>query len=226
MSPTEADHVPGRPDDHALSAVDVCVARLREMIADGVLGAGASLRQEDLATELGMSRTPIREAIVVLQAEGLVVVERNRGAFVANPTPEQLLALYEVRLLLEPHAAGLAARRTTAADLEVLRALYERMEHCAAWEFYRLNREFHLKTYEMAQHPVLYEHIRSLRYRSDPYVRILAGGGGSEAAQHGHNDLLEALADGDADRAEVSTRDHLMSTVTIVTELLEARRSN
>lgn len=213
-----------RQDDHALSAVDICVSRLREMIADGVLGAGTSLRQEDLAQELGMSRTPIREAIVVLQAEGLVVVERNRGAFVANPTPEQLLALYEVRLLLEPHAAGLAALRTTPEDLVVLRTLYAQMDDCAPWEFYRLNREFHLKTYELAQHPVMYEHIRSLRYRSDPYVRILVGGGGSEVAQHGHNDLLEALAEGDAQRAESSTRDHLMTTVKTVSQLLEMRR--
>lgn len=216
----------GGVEDAALRAVDVCTSAIREMIADGVLGAGASLRQEDLASALGMSRTPIREAIMVLQNEGLVVVERNRGAFVANPTPEQLLALYEVRLLLEPHAAGLAAQLTTPADLEVLGQLYERMEQCQPWDFYRLNREFHLKTYEVANHPVLFEHIRALRYRSDPYVRILVGGGGSDAAQHGHRDLLEALEQGDVKRAEESTREHLMATVTTVTQLLDARRSH
>lgn len=216
----------GGAEDQALSAVDVCVAKLQEMIADGVLGAGAPLRQGDLAEQLGMSRTPIREAIVVLQSQGLVVVERNRGATVANPTPEQLLALYEVRLLLEPPAAALAARRAEPADIEVLRELWEQMERCETWEFYRLNREFHLKTYEIAQQPVLYEHIRALRYRSDPYVRILVGGGGSSAAQHGHNELIEALIRGDAEGAEESTRIHLMSTVKTVTGLLNARRSS
>ena len=208
------------------SAVEVCTDRLREMIADGVLTAGQPLRQDELAARLDMSRTPIREAVRRLESEGLVVIEKNRGAMVANPTPEQLLEIYEVRLLLEPHAAGLAAERIDAGQIEVIDALYERMESCPAWEFYQLNREFHLAVYDVVGHNTLYEHIRGLRYRSDPYVRILSGGGGGPAAQHGHRDILDALRAHDAEAARSATRDHLMSTVDLVTSLLNARRQD
>ncbi|GAA1697595.1 GntR family transcriptional regulator [Mycolicibacterium murale] len=210
-------------EDSALNAVEVCVARLREMIADGELGAGFPLRQADLADRLGMSRTPIREAIVVLQSEGLATVERNRGASVINPTPEQLILLYDVRLMLEPAAAGLAAVKCNQSDVDRLRLVHDQMQDCAPWDFYRLNREFHLAVYTLADNPVLYEYIRSLRYRSDPYVRRLVGGGGSAAAHEDHAELLDALAAGDAAAAEANTRDHLMHTVTTVTGLLRPR---
>jgi DNA-binding GntR family transcriptional regulator len=206
------------------SAVDVCTDRIREMIADGDLHAGQALRQDELAARLGMSRTPIREAVGRLQSEGLVVIERHRGATVANPSPELLVEIYEVRLLLEPHASGLAARVVDEAKLRMLRELYEEMDSCPAWEFYRLNRAFHLEVYAIADHTTLYEHIRSLRYRSDPYVRILIGGGGSDNAQRGHRDLLNALEAHDVAAAETATRDHLMVTMNTVTSLLNARR--
>src|SRR5689334_14584154 len=162
------------------------------MIADGDLTAGQPLRQHELAGRLGMSRTPIREAVRRLQSEGLVVVENNRGAMVANPTPEQLLEIYEVRMLLEPPAAARAAETINAQDITVLTGLYERMDTCQPWEFHRLNRTFHLTVYTAAQNTTLYEHIRGLRYRSDPYVRLLVGAGGGAAAQDGHRQLLRA----------------------------------
>jgi DNA-binding GntR family transcriptional regulator len=208
------------------SAVEVCTDRLREMIADGDLTAGQPLRQDELAARLGTSRTPIREAVGRLHSEGLVVMEKNRGATVANPTPERLLEIYEVRMLLEPHAAALAAETIDAEHIAVLADLYERMDNCPPWEFYRLNRSFHLAVYAVAGHATLYEHIRGLRYRSDPYVRILIGGGGGAAAQHGHRELLDALEAHNAFAARSATRDHLMSTVNTVTSLLTARRQS
>ena len=206
------------------SAVDVCTDRIREMIADGDLHAGQALRQDELAARLGMSRTPVREAVGRLQSEGLVVIERHRGATVANPSPELLVEIYEVRLLLEPHAAGLAANVVNETKLGVLRDLYDEMDACPAWEFYRLNRAFHLEVYAISGHTTLYEHIRSLRYRSDPYVRILIGAGGGEHAQRGHRDLLDALAAHNVAGAEEATREHLMATMNTVNSLLEARR--
>lgn len=206
------------------SAVDICADRIREMITDGELSAGQTLRQDELATLLGMSRTPVREAVGRLQSEGLVVIEKNRGATVANPRPEQLLEIYEVRLLLEPHAAALAAKSIDASQLKTLEGLYQQMEECPTWEFHRLNREFHLYVCAVAGNATLYEYVRALRYRSDPYVRILIGGGGGEAAQRGHAELLEALKARDAAAARAATRAHLRSTVNTVSSLLEAQR--
>lgn len=171
-----------------------------------------------------MSRTPIREAVRRLQSEGLVVIEKNRGATVANPTPEQLLEIYEVRMLLEPPAAARAAASIGPDDVVVLAGLCEAMDRCQPWEFYRLNRTFHLTVYAAAGNTTLYEHIRGLRYRSDPYVRLLVGAGGGPAAQEGHRELLRAFQAHDADRACSATRDHLMTTVNTVSSILNARR--
>lgn len=195
------------------------------MIADGTLVGGQQLRQDELATRLGMSRTPVREAISRLQAEGLAVVERNRGATVFNPTPEELTEIYDIRILLEPRAAQLAVKRANARVLAQLRELYTKMAEQPAWEFSRLNREFHMTLYRSCEHHELYEHIKSLRYRSDPYVRILVGGGGGEQAQRGHMALIEAVADRDELGAASITEDHLNATLETVRAILSSRRA-
>jgi DNA-binding GntR family transcriptional regulator len=203
------------------SAAEACAARLRQMIADGVLAAGVPLRQDELATLLGMSRTPVREAIAQLQAEGLAVIEPHRGATVFNPSPEALVEIYEVRLLLEPRAAAIAAKKADGDTVAALRQLYDGMEHSPPWRFFQLNREFHLRLYEAARHRELFDNIRSLRYRSDPYVRILVGGGGGPAAQQGHAALIKAVRRGDSDAAEHVTREHLQQTLDTVLAILQ-----
>jgi len=205
------------------SAVDSCAQQLRDMIADGTLVAGQPLRQDELAAQLGISRTPIREAIARLQSEGLAVVERNRGAMVFKPSPDELMQIYEIRMLLEPYAAQIAAARVDDVVLARLNDLYEQMQNSPPWMFFQLNREFHLALYETAQRKELYELIRALRYRSDPYVRILAGGGGGEQAQRGHAALLKAVAEGDGDAARSITYDHLNETLATVTSILESQ---
>src|SRR5437867_1687707 len=84
---------------------------IREAIVDGRLEPGQRLKEEELARELGISRTPIREALLMLQAEGLVDAVPNRGAMVRVHTPEDLDDLYQLRALLEGYAARRAALR-------------------------------------------------------------------------------------------------------------------
>ena len=208
------------------SVVEECVRQLREMIADGTLAAGQQLRQDELAARLGISRTPIREAIARLQAEGLAVVEPNRGATVFNPSPDELKQIYEIRMLLEPYAAKIAVKMVTKEVLAKLRALYEEMQDSPPWIFYKLNREFHLTLYETAQHNELYELIKALRYRSDPYIRILIGGGGGEAAQRGHDALINAVAAGDEEAAQTITYDHLAQTLATVSSIIEHKQAD
>lgn len=205
------------------SIVEECVEQLREMIADGTLAGGQPLRQDELAAQLGISRTPIREAIARLQAEGLAVVERNRGATVFRPSPDELKQIYEVRMLLEPYAAKIAVKMVDDEVIAKLRSLYDQMQDSPPWMFFQLNREFHLTLYEAAHHNELYELIKALRYRSDPYIRILAGGGGSEAAQRGHDALIRAVSDGDEEAARTITYDHLAQTLATVTSIIDHR---
>src|SRR5918911_3294911 len=93
------------------SVVDQVYMAIRERISDGTLPRGGRLHQEDLATELGVSRTPVREALRRLAAEGLVEMHTNRGARVADLDRAAMRAAYEARLVIEPGAARLAAER-------------------------------------------------------------------------------------------------------------------
>ena len=93
------------------SVADQVYEVLRERIASGEIERGSRLHQEDLAKEFGVSRTPVREALRRLAAEGLVDLFANRGARVATATDEQLRSSYETRLVVEPGAARIAAER-------------------------------------------------------------------------------------------------------------------
>jgi DNA-binding GntR family transcriptional regulator len=100
--------------------------RIREAILGGMLTPGERLKEEQLARELGTSRTPVREALLRLQSEGLVEASPNRGAAVRLYGRAELEEMYDLRALLEAHAALRAAERADAAALEALRASCER----------------------------------------------------------------------------------------------------
>ena len=104
------------------SVADQVYEVLRERIASGEIERGSRLHQEDLAKEFGVSRTPVREALRRLAAEGLVDLFANRGARVATATDEQLRSSYETRLVVEPGAARMAAERGLDAPMELMRA--------------------------------------------------------------------------------------------------------
>jgi DNA-binding GntR family transcriptional regulator len=101
---------------------------IREAILDGRLGPGRRLKEEELARELGISRTPVREALLMLQAEGLVVATPNRGAMVPIHDAEDLDDLYQLRALLEGHATRRAATRISEAEIDVLHESCERFD--------------------------------------------------------------------------------------------------
>jgi DNA-binding GntR family transcriptional regulator len=113
------------------AATEQTVARLRTFILQGELEPGSRLQEVELATQLGVSRTPVREALRVLFSEGLVEVLPNRGARVARWSITDLEAIYELRGMLESHAAQRAATRVVPAQLDELTGLCEQMEGCA-----------------------------------------------------------------------------------------------
>src|SRR5436190_2563510 len=101
---------------------------IREAILDGRLPPGQRLKEEELARELGISRTPVREALLILQAEGLVDAAPNRGAVVRSHDGDDLEDLYQLRALLEGHAARRAAASISDDALDSLRASCKRFE--------------------------------------------------------------------------------------------------
>jgi DNA-binding GntR family transcriptional regulator len=132
-------------------------AELRSGIMEGRLAPGERLRAEALAERLGTSRTPVREALLMLEREGLVVVEPHRGAVVRAFDAADLLDLYEVRELIEPHAAMRAATRIEPEAMNRLHELCDLAEEPGATtdDHIAYNEEFHALIVAAAQSPRL-----------------------------------------------------------------------
>lgn len=132
-----------------MSSADVAYDALREGIVTGRHPAGTRLREEDLAATLGLSRTPVREALRRLHADGLVQVEPRRGALVVDWSTADLDELFELRALVEGYSARRAASRITDEQVATLEALCDGMEAAAAGSEIdyetvgRLNSQFH-----------------------------------------------------------------------------------
>lgn len=196
--------------------------QLTGLIMSGALLAGQPLRQDELAARFGVSRTPLREAIARLEVEGLVVAEKHRGAVVFRPSTQELQEIYEIRILLEPKAAALAAAKyaSLSSRLTELAEINESMEDAATWDYAQLNNAFHMGIYEASGQRRLCRIIRNLRLQADPYVAILFGVGGGPRALEDHREILAAVANGDSVGASELTRSHLETTVSRVMPLV------
>src|SRR6185295_7460700 len=144
--------------------------QIRGQILDGKLRPGERLVEDRLSAELGVSRVPVREALRALSAEGLVRLERNRGASVAQVTPELVAELVEVRALLEGLNARLAAQRHDPAIVKQLGEVLARGNAAAGSasteQLARLNAEFHERLADASRNSVLSDVMRGLRERT------------------------------------------------------------
>jgi DNA-binding GntR family transcriptional regulator len=188
---------------------------IRQAIVDGRLPPGRRLKEEELARELGISRTPVREALLMLHAEGLVDVAPNRGAAVRSHSAEDLDDLYQLRAVLEGYATRRAATRLSDGAIHGLRQSCERFERlletdAAMGELVKENLFFHNTILESAgsarlgamvrqviELPLVY---RSYVWYSPEQQRISA---------HYHVQITRALESRDAERAELVMKEHV-----------------
>jgi DNA-binding GntR family transcriptional regulator len=189
--------------------------RLREAILSGRFGPGARLQQDDLARELGVSRMPIREALRVLHAEGLVAFPPHRGAEVIDLRPEEIEELFEVRAMLEARAAERAGPRLTDEALATLGLLCAGMDDPAlddqTWR--RHNRAFHAALYAPCGWPRLCALIAGQRNVMQLYLQALNTRVGRRAtAQREHHQLLAAAERRDGARLAALTVAHLRTS--------------
>jgi DNA-binding GntR family transcriptional regulator len=183
-------------------------------IRSGRLAPGQPLREEALARQLRCSRTPVREALQRLRAEGYVERGRRRGLAVAQPTQEELLDLCVVRETLEGLAARLAAKGITTSEVYFLEALCQDMERALErddlHELARLNAEFHAVLWRAARNRFLAQELQRiwLLITRQPVTTLSYPGRAREALEE-HRALLDAIRRGDADRAEQLARQHM-----------------
>lgn len=188
--------------------------RLRDMIIEGKLIPGERIPEQTVCDRLGVSRTPLREALKMLAAEGLVVLQPNRGATVANPSAEEVDQTFRVVGAMEALAGELACENVNAADIAEIRALhYQMVLHRTRQElpeYFKLNQQIHERIVEASANAVLVETYRRLigRIRRHRYIANLTAKRWDQAIRE-HEEMLEALDARDGARLAAILRRHL-----------------
>lgn len=188
--------------------------QILEDIRTGALLPGDRLRETELAERLKVSRTPVREAIRQLEADGLVTHAPRQGATIRTLDYAEVVELYEMRAMLEGTAARLAARAASDIELEELADLNAELAAANdASEAARLNRIFHATLFDMAKNRFLSKSMQSLQKALlilGP-TTLSEGGRAAEAIAE-HEAILVALSARDGSAAEATTRDHIRAS--------------
>jgi DNA-binding GntR family transcriptional regulator len=207
------------PASRGLS-VDIAT-RLRAAIFAGHFGPGERLREEALARAMGVSRGPIREALSQLEREGLIVIKRNRGAFVARLSREDLDEVYTLRVAVERLAVQRACEVAEPAEIAELDGIVRQMAEaissgCTEQEAAELDLHFHDVIYQAAHHRRLYECWTNLRPQihivllsrnvAHPDFRLLS------VAVDSHQELVDAIRTKNVEAAGRLIEDHLLGS--------------
>jgi DNA-binding GntR family transcriptional regulator len=174
---------------------------LRQRIFSRALAPGSWIDEMKLAEEYGISRTPLREALKVLAAEGLVTMKVRRGAYVTEMSDQDLSDVYHLLSLLESDAAGDVAARATAAQIEDLQALHGELEAAASEHdrFFEINEQFHMRLLEIAGNRWRNQMVADLRkvMKLNRHNSLLKSGRIQESLRE-HRAIMKSLAKRDA----------------------------
>jgi DNA-binding GntR family transcriptional regulator len=201
--------------------------RIRQRIFSRELKPGERIDEQALARDFGISRTPLREALKVLQNEGLVKLVPRRGCFVAKLSEQDLSEIYDMVSLLEGACAARAATLATTADIARLQRVTQRMAQAAAERNYKRYFDANLAAHEAVQEIAgnrwqknVIQYLRSM-CRLSPYVSVGKIPGRLEESLREHEELLAAIEAHDAVRAETVMRKHIERTRAALRQLME-----
>jgi DNA-binding GntR family transcriptional regulator len=203
------------PNRRSLS--DDVVDRLRSAIVRGTFAPGQRLSEVALAEAFSVSRGPIREALTVLEREGLLKVERHRGAWVTLLSRQDIDEIYELRLALERLAMERAARLATSEDCaamaEVIELLRDAVERKAVFDTVALDVRFHDLIYRAARHDRLYQSWALLRPQIETFLNSRPSDQNAylDKAVREHSELLEVIRRHDRERAVTMIELHIRS---------------
>lgn len=195
--------------------------KIREDILTGVYKEHDELREVSIGEELGVSRTPVREALRQLELEGLVTIVPNKGAYVTGITPQDVHDIYKIRSLLEGLCARWATEHITGRQIEELEEIIllsefhlRRKSTEQAEQVSELDGKFHKVLYEASNSRIL-EHVLSDFHKYVQMARMMSVGAKDRAERsiEEHRDILKAIKDKDPDKAEWLANQHIMKVM-------------
>jgi DNA-binding GntR family transcriptional regulator len=200
-------------------------AELRRRILTGSFPAGYQLRQDALASEFGISRIPLREALLQLEAEGLIKIIPHRGAVVSELSIAEIEELFDLRALLEPWLLRASGPRLTAGDFALLEAILDEYSHelrtnnVIRWG--ELNTQFHLMLYQHSNRPRTMTIVGALLQASDRHTRLqLTYTDGMQRAEKEHAELVKLCDAKQFEAASELLRAHILNVKSSLTHAL------
>ncbi|TBU92722.1 GntR family transcriptional regulator [Phytopseudomonas dryadis] len=210
----------------APSASEVITKHLREAIVAGHFAEDEPVRQDDIAKLFNVSKIPVREALKRLEAEGLVVFQRNKGAVVTRISEPELAQMFEVRILLEDKALRLAIPNMTEETFARAERICEEFigeDNIGRWA--ELNWQLHACLYEPAQRPFLVNLIRSIHDKLERYLRLqMSLSEGKDRADREHREIIAACRARDIERAVTLLDEHIIGVCRTLYEHLPEHR--
>lgn len=209
---------------HKSSLSEDVAAKLRHMISSSQLEPGSWIDEQGLASAMGVSRTPLREAIRLLASEGLIRIEPRKGCFVNALSEQDLDDIFPLMAMLEGRCAFEATTRVTQADMNTLERMHQRLVTCSKLnhvdDYYIANREIHEVIQKIAGNRWLSNMVDDLRriLSLSRHKSLTLPGRIAESCSE-HMAIFEALKQGNAHEADRLTRHHLMRQREVLKQL-------
>lgn len=206
---------------------EIVFESMREAIMSGILEPGERLMEIQLAEEMGVSRTPVREAIRKLELENFVVMIPRKGAYVAGVSSKDVADVFEIRSALEGLAAGLAAERITEEELEQMeQALFYRAVEgdLDLEQVVKLDTDFHALVYKASRNERLIQILANLREQIQRFrTTSLAVPGRNKLAIEEHRMIVEALRSRNSEEAQSLAMAHIVTAENVMFETLSLK---
>ncbi len=207
---------------------EIVFETLREAIINATLKPGERLMEIQLAEEMGVSRTPVREAIRKLELEGFVVMVPRKGAYVADISTKDIADVFEIRAALEGLAAGLAAERITEEELDQLERILVKIGECVnnndLEKLIEVDGEFHDTLFKATRNERLVQIVSNLREQIQRFrTASLSIPGRMKYALEEHKKIVEAVSERNVELAQALAREHIENAENSMFELLNER---
>jgi len=208
---------------------EIVFETLREAIINATLKPGERLMEIQLAEEMGVSRTPVREAIRKLELEGFVVMVPRKGAYVADISTKDIADVFEIRAALEGLAAGLAAERITEEELEQLERILVKIGECIKnndlEKLIEVDTEFHDTLFKASRNERLVQIVSNLREQIQRFrTASLSTPGRMKYALEEHKKIVEAVSERNVELAQALAREHIENAENSMFELLNEHK--